>query len=735
MSRDTFNTGKDHQKRVATWVRTRLVDHGRKFNEEASGKVRKRKHQVVQNGVVLADAVGMGKTWEALAASALILVKRSRRRTDGRKMQNAQQRLARVLVICPPKLVTKWSREIRDPDGFSKYLAKWARRPSHRGFVMRTLTKPYEIRFPNDLRRSKYKRNRLVLPGGTYVCNWNVLRNRQAQRVRKLDTMLTQDWDVVIVDEAHHGEARKALEQVVSRVRRTSKRPALLLLTATPFQLDPSELHDLFGQVLSVGPRGGRHTEHMVLRPKRKVGKFVERLKNFFGDRDAGPPSRGEKRDAEEVLHQLMVRNKSNTKGRKYHLIGTCGDAVQFESPEQLTFDKLRTATASLIAPPSTFEQWYLRQRIRLASGTKPTCVQTKLRQFLSTPGQAARAAGGRCQGTSQSPRLNALVHWVERRFDEDFRKTINDGIPRKLLVFTSYVKSSAREIKEAIDGTMAGVLKALHADANWRKLKRDAERTMESFIDQLRCKLHDEVDGNGRPLIEMRQACKLISDLHDIAPSSDFFPLLGKSEFAKLVTDDLIARIRTLGRIDEQSTAQTEEPAANRFLKSMRRRERNRLKATIDEVIRGDQRVATYAGNDRRLAREAAGEAFRSPLGPWALVASDVGSEGIDLHTFCAHVVHFDIEWNPAKMEQREGRGDRLGRKLSGPMNVYHLFVRGTYDERMLHQLVARQRWHSVLLGKPAAGLVRETEDDGAVRLINAGDVRRCLLDLSPPR
>ena len=52
-------------------------------------------------------------------------------------------------------------------------------------------------------------------------------------------------------------------------------------------------------------------------------------------------------------------------------------------------------------------------------------------------------------------------------------------------------------------------------------------------------------------------------------------------------------------------------------------------------------------------------------------LIASSVGQEGIDLQTYCRHVVHFDLEWNPARMEQREGRVDRQGKKTTGPVNV----------------------------------------------------------------
>jgi SNF2 family DNA or RNA helicase len=52
-------------------------------------------------------------------------------------------------------------------------------------------------------------------------------------------------------------------------------------------------------------------------------------------------------------------------------------------------------------------------------------------------------------------------------------------------------------------------------------------------------------------------------------------------------------------------------------------------------------------------------------------------------LQQYCRHVVHYDLEWNPAKLEQREGRVDRKGRKTDGPVNVYFLLCSGTYDER----------------------------------------------------
>lgn len=70
-----------------------------------------------------------------------------------------------------------------------------------------------------------------------------------------------------------------------------------------------------------------------------------------------------------------------------------------------------------------------------------------------------------------------------------------------------------------------------------------------------------------------------------------------------------------------------------------------------------------------------------------------------MDLQKYCSHVVHYDLEWNPAKLEQREGRVDRYGRETAGPVNVYFMICRDTYDERVLHVMVNRMRWHQVLL------------------------------------
>ena len=58
-------------------------------------------------------------------------------------------------------------------------------------------------------------------------------------------------------------------------------------------------------------------------------------------------------------------------------------------------------------------------------------------------------------------------------------------------------------------------------------------------------------------------------------------------------------------------------------------------------------------------------------------LVATDSAGEGIDLQDYCHRLVNFDIPFNPSRLEQRIGRVDRYGQKLTP--EIYQLSPPGT--------------------------------------------------------
>ena len=169
---------------------------------------------------------------------------------------------------------------------------------------------------------------------------------------------------------------------------------------------------------------------------------------------------------------------------------------------------------------------------------------------------------------------------------------------------------------------------------------------------------------------------------------------------------------------------------------------------------------VGRYDGTNSRN-REAHRRNFNLPFNPFVLLVSRVGEEGIDLQEQCRYVIHYDLEWNPAKMEQREGRVDRVvwGREnesvaidgiLQKPfIDVRFMLLKGTYEERIFHAVMQRDQWFQVLIGSKRKELGQIDDDellsakgdldegpiedcDDAGRLTD-GEKRDIMIDLRP--
>lgn len=52
--------------------------------------------------------------------------------------------------------------------------------------------------------------------------------------------------------------------------------------------------------------------------------------------------------------------------------------------------------------------------------------------------------------------------------------------------------------------------------------------------------------------------------------------------------------------------------------------------------------------------------QSFNSPFWPHVLATTSVGQEGLDFHTWCSRILHWDLPSNPLDLEQREGRVQR---------------------------------------------------------------------------
>ncbi|ESQ09470.1 MAG: DEAD/DEAH box helicase family protein [Thiohalocapsa sp. PB-PSB1] len=91
-----------------------------------------------------------------------------------------------------------------------------------------------------------------------------------------------------------------------------------------------------------------------------------------------------------------------------------------------------------------------------------------------------------------------------------------------------------------------------------------------------------------------------------------------------------------------------------------------------------GDRLMLLYGGQDQdqRERIKAAFQAAPEASDVRILLATDAASEGMDLQNHCANLIHYEIPWNPNRMEQRNGRIDRHGQRADR-VNIYH-FVGG---------------------------------------------------------
>jgi superfamily II DNA or RNA helicase len=166
----------------------------------------------------------------------------------------------------------------------------------------------------------------------------------------------------------------------------------------------------------------------------------------------------------------------------------------------------------------------------------------------------------------------------------------------------------------------------------------------------------------------------------------------------------------------------------------------RQQLEAAIQGTERAEERIEVYHGPTPQARREEIKRAFNAdprkhPLR--ILLATDAAREGINLQTHCWNLFHFDVPWNPARLEQRNGRIDR---KLQ-PRNEVdcHYFVyRQRPEDRVLRALVRKTdtikrelgSLAQVIEGKLADTLtksgIRRADIDRLEREIDAADLAR---------
>ena len=129
-----------------------------------------------------------------------------------------------------------------------------------------------------------------------------------------------------------------------------------------------------------------------------------------------------------------------------------------------------------------------------------------------------------------------------------------------------------------------------------------------------------------------------------------------------------------------------TEYEATKTYLKQQ-------LENAIAGTGRASERIMVYSGSTNPQDRERIKLAFNTDPTKHPvriLLATDAAREGLNLQAHCWNLFHFDLPWNPSRLEQRNGRIDR---KLQTKPEVFcHYFVYAQRPEdRILETLVRK--------------------------------------------
>jgi SNF2-related domain/Helicase conserved C-terminal domain len=735
-----------------------------------------------QRGVVLADEVGFGKTYEALAVLTLL---REHARRSGKPME-------RVLVLCKPSLVKKWSEEIStaradDEAGFPQHLRapQWIDTCSFFDDAH-----VIDRRYVADGLRSRGMRGTIVdgtvqARAGLYVVNHDLLGAAAREDRPLLRQLYRTRWDLIIVDEAHHyakGNRPVRLFAPDKELRNYEQGIGdgqfrwILALTATPFELRPHEIVSLLALV--------RAKASDLELADQALTAYVRRLDQFFDHRQRSPSDELRRDDVaalkklrltdatgagasiglERLLGQYVIRNTKSQQERKYFFVNkiiTYEDQAKasewhYEAQEFKKLEDLRSRVAAspLIPFDGADALFYLQLRrviqdtvdeAREREDAHQTFITTDLRQGLSSYPQIASSkllnremeSAKRLRriveqwNTKRSlrlhPKVRAVTDLVRELAIHEVKKLHGspDSWISKVLVFNQLIQGTAVQLRQKIEAAVEPVFEnALGLELRERGLgtrealaartRVVADRAITALSSRMSREFGDGakvpsvfldealVGFAGRSLVQiiaepLRRRCRqTLFLLHiatrEVARSDDGLEeWMRKSLFEPLASS--VDRILKECKRAASATSPDDQDSA------YERAERDAL--TLLDDHRSVELVGRYDGGDTKL-REAHRRNFNLPYNPFVLLVSRVGEEGIDLQKQCRYVIHYDLEWNPAKMEQREGRVDRVGwgRADEKFIDVRFLLLKGTYEERIFHTLMQRDQWFQILIG-----------------------------------
>jgi superfamily II DNA or RNA helicase len=537
----------------------------------------------------------------------------------------------RALLLVPAGIVQQWQQELREKGGL----------------VVPRLEGQSAIVWPDG-------RTEHALDLGTALRQPLLLVSREMARLEQNAAVILDfpAWDLVLLDEAHAARRASQVEtefnsatlllELLRKLQLNGRARGFLLLSATPMQTHPWEPWDLLGVLGEGAP---------WLSDFRTVREFYE-----------------------SVAHAEQ-RSLPIDRGRAVAAI--VGGDDQFAP---LPVESTQLASRLLVAPQA--ERRTLATQLRRGAplgrrmhrNTRHTLRAYYRHGLIDRPPAERRIQDVRYDFADPDERAlyDAIQTYVERRFEELERERPGKGFV--MTVYRRRAASSPLALRRSLERRRSGL--ELVARGAAAEAIDDLEASDQQDIDEL-------LGGRGLrvpsslpddPVVarqELRDVERLLERLDRLtrgdskleefmralrAATDDGRPCLVFSEFT-----DTVEYLRD-ALFPSLATAVASYTGAGGLV------------FTDDEW----QRVSKEEITSRLARREVR-----------VLVCSDAASEGLNLQVASA-LVNYDLPWNPARVEQRIGRVDRIG-QLSSDIRIVNLVLAESVDERVYQVLSHR--------------------------------------------
>ncbi len=578
---------------------------------------------------LIADEVGLGKTIETGLVLRYLLL---------------SQKVKRVLVLPPASVQPQWQTELREK--FNLHF--WS-------LTQGELKDPFGER--SAPATNIWNAQNQILASSHLI--------RRKERMQEL--LEAEPWDLIVLDEAHHARRKSPQDRkdtpnrllaLMRQLRHKTK--ALLLLSATPMQIDTIEVFDLLhllglsGQ-WQYGDNFCNYFTSLSAPPNRQTLDFWQQMSTDYFKQGGQPCLR----------FQQHLQKQSRL--LSHRLESTWQSGAKIINAQQFLEDE------AFIAASRQYLTINTPLKDRMFRHTRDTLRQYYRRGLLDR------------DIPTRQVQDNAIV--LEPTREAELYRAVSDYVRH-------FYRLAQKENRKALGFLMTLYRKRL--TSSFYAVQQSLQRRLDALLAQ---------QGNGLTADDLAE----LDDAEDavIEGLESYLEPIDPKEVQYL--EDLLRQFDNTG----------EDTKCAQFITTLRQELNERESAIVFtqytdtmDYLRDflsasfGSLVACYSGRG--------GERYQN--GKWStvpkedikrrfrageiklLLCTESASEGLNLQT-CGVLFNYDMPWNPMRVEQRIGRIDRIGQKYP-TVRIHNFYYDGTVEAKVYRKLRDRINAFATVIG-----------------------------------